>query len=1088
VCYIYACVYFAGAMLLEGLLGQSSVSQPHGKRSKTATDALQELRDVRFDLLAKMYGKLEDSDMNLILSTRFSRTTHTISGIQRFLQNDFKGAENCYRDGQNEDEEENNAGSKEKDFWEDQVVECIRRQLDWTDLRRTVTVEIDDDVAEQPDEKWAPADPLELWNLILESPSVPYLSYYVTSSLKLAADASDREVSSAALSEVFAFVSAADGASDKKTLLEATGLRELTLLHALRGDKSNTGFYHRKCLVQFIDQWSVLHSRADETRLKLLQTQQPLVEAAEFVDLLVHDGLHCTDDDMLDKYAKRLSVWSDRLPLVTDPVEVWDDVVQFRLFYLDVMSANVGKLTASLGDMTTPLKERCFELQRDLSISAVDFMREEARTMSLAGGFNAALKVLDRANQKASSKYAPAVILHLELELDRLEVEHRQAIAQLDQKSMKACLLHLVQRVDALQFAEQDALESQARLFKGVVYADIVKYAVGDEEDAAQAFEHLHSLFNDVQNALNADGSSKTGHSALLIPITKGGVPVAIRLYRALAAFCAAQLDELERKEGESLKDLLSGSEQAQQYGLRLTEAVLGGMAFGCTELEWQFPRVLEVAISSGDVIQRVFTNYTQGEHAVPLWKVIKWIPQMLAALSTGDSCLVEPILADLALAYPQAMCFPFHMTNAVVRQDEAKARKLGDSLESIGQHLTNKLVTPFVTALDTMTDPLLVFADLGKRLKYLLFEALPARKEDAVKEFQRFRADYITDVSPLAGRLQREYAKHWRKVKFLSQFDEKKGGVAGSQLLHMTPKEFLAAMKVGTGILPSKLQHVAIGTVALSEYNLWMEGFERLSEAAGGDYLELPGQYGELVSAPRPEQHVRMIGFDRVVRVMNSIRKPKRVAIRGNNERSYNYLVKGGEDLRLDQRIEQLFGIMNSIYASDKSCSERSLKLKTYQVVPLSDSVGILEWLDNTQPLIQLFASEYDLANVSQKVYDMMFDVNCKYSKKASNPIFHNAGAQGQLYLGVPADEVRRVFQDSCALLPPNLLARALLRLATEPSHFLVMRRNFLRSMGVLSVSCYLCGIGDRHLGNFLMCNQTGQGTLLRVCSAILC
>ncbi len=46
----------------------------------------------------------------------------------------------------------------------------------------------------------------------------------------------------------------------------------------------------------------------------------------------------------------------------------------------------------------------------------------------------------------------------------------------------------------------------------------------------------------------------------------------------------------------------------------------------------------------------------------------------------------------------------------------------------------------------------------------------------------------------------------------------------------------------------------------------------------------------------------------------MTSIRRPKRIIIRGDDERDHLFLVKGGEDLRQDQRIEQLFGVMNMI------------------------------------------------------------------------------------------------------------------------------------------------------------------------------
>ena len=39
----------------------------------------------------------------------------------------------------------------------------------------------------------------------------------------------------------------------------------------------------------------------------------------------------------------------------------------------------------------------------------------------------------------------------------------------------------------------------------------------------------------------------------------------------------------------------------------------------------------------------------------------------------------------------------------------------------------------------------------------------------------------------------------------------------------------------------------------------------------------------------------------------MSSLRKPKRITIRGDDEREYMFLIKGGEDLRMDQRVEQV-------------------------------------------------------------------------------------------------------------------------------------------------------------------------------------
>lgn len=78
----------------------------------------------------------------------------------------------------------------------------------------------------------------------------------------------------------------------------------------------------------------------------------------------------------------------------------------------------------------------------------------------------------------------------------------------------------------------------------------------------------------------------------------------------------------------------------------------------------------------------------------------------------------------------------------------------------------------------------------------------------------------------------------------------------------------------------------------------------------------------------------------------MASIRKPKRIIIRGHDERDYPFLVKGGEDLRQDQRIEQLFEVMNVILSRDAACSQRNMQLQTYHVIPMTsryDRLGVV-------------------------------------------------------------------------------------------------------------------------------------------------
>jgi len=64
-----------------------------------------------------------------------------------------------------------------------------------------------------------------------------------------------------------------------------------------------------------------------------------------------------------------------------------------------------------------------------------------------------------------------------------------------------------------------------------------------------------------------------------------------------------------------------------------------------------------------------------------------------------------------------------------------------------------------------------------------------------------------------------------------------------------------------------------------------------------------------------------------------SSLRWPVLLTIFGSDAREHRYLVKFGEDLRQDQRIEQLFNLMNKILDSDPTCRHRSLSIATYQV-----------------------------------------------------------------------------------------------------------------------------------------------------------
>ena len=90
----------------------------------------------------------------------------------------------------------------------------------------------------------------------------------------------------------------------------------------------------------------------------------------------------------------------------------------------------------------------------------------------------------------------------------------------------------------------------------------------------------------------------------------------------------------------------------------------------------------------------------------------------------------------------------------------------------------------------------------------------------------------------------------------------------------------------------------------------------------------------------------------------MQSMRQPKCVTIRGHDQREHKFLVKGGEDQRQDERIESLFELINDLLRVDSKCSTRNLALRTYQIVPVTCKLALIEWIPYTRTLKEVIMS----------------------------------------------------------------------------------------------------------------------------------
>ena len=207
-------------------------------------------------------------------------------------------------------------------------------------------------------------------------------------------------------------------------------------------------------------------------------------------------------------------------------------------------------------------------------------------------------------------------------------------------------------------------------------------------------------------------------------------------------------------------------------------------------------------------------------------------------------------------------------------------------------------------------------------------------------------------------------------------------------------------------------------------------------------------------------------------------------------------FLVKGGEDLRNDERIELLFDLMNSVVASSSSSTSstssssssslisggngRSLRARTYTVIPMTSEVGILEWVGNTIPIKavvsqemaldnQFCAKNRDFAGSKELSQSDAFSIRYDWVKGNDIPSYH------KMFRDASEKNAVAVCKQVDDLLPDDFLRRRILKTSVGPESFITLRTEFAKTLAVSSLFGYILGLGDRHLENLLMDTQTG-------------
>lgn len=74
---------------------------------------------------------------------------------------------------------------------------------------------------------------------------------------------------------------------------------------------------------------------------------------------------------------------------------------------------------------------------------------------------------------------------------------------------------------------------------------------------------------------------------------------------------------------------------------------------------------------------------------------------------------------------------------------------------------------------------------------------------------------------------------------------------------------------------------------------------------------------------------YVKIESFIPDVQVITSKQRPRKITVRGSDGNDYLFLLKGHEDLRQDERVMQLFGLVNALLARDRQTKRLDLNIQ---------------------------------------------------------------------------------------------------------------------------------------------------------------
>eukprot|EP00946_MAST-07B_sp_MAST-7B-sp1_P001264 g1264.t1 len=182
----------------------------------------------------------------------------------------------------------------------------------------------------------------------------------------------------------------------------------------------------------------------------------------------------------------------------------------------------------------------------------------------------------------------------------------------------------------------------------------------------------------------------------------------------------------------------------------------------------------------------------------------------------------------------------------------------------------------------------------------------------------------------------------------------------------------------------------------------------------------------------------------------MTGLSRPKFIKVLDDKGNEHPQVLKSGDDLRQDSVMQQFFSVVNALLIKNNSARQRGLQVRTYEVVPLTRKVGIMQMVANSEALTNVLGKAHKLWHPREmdvrRVYKLM---DAKQSERTRMKIFEKI-------CGLSASSLHKV---KGAKKPEDVrvrpvLGNVLLSRNLDPSSFYHARLAYTHSVAVNSMT----------------------------------